>query len=177
MSKRKAEVTLLCEDSQHECFFLKLLRSRGRQYREIRVRRPNSSSGSAEQYVRDHFGPYTRAHRRRIVRGQASGLLAAIDADTGTVQQHYDELLSQLDPPRGGVEKIAVFVPRRNIETWIKYLGGEQVSETARYPKLPQARDCYPAVDRFLEIARTRVPSDCPDSLRRAIQDEYPRLP
>ena len=74
-------------------------------------------------------------------------------------------------------EKIAVFVPRRNIETWIKYLGGEQVSETARYPKLPQARDCYPAVDRFLEIARTRVPSDCPDSLRRAIQDEYPRLP
>lgn len=147
--------------------------------RRIRVRPYPEGRGAGEAFVRQHFPAEAAEQRRRATRMKC-GLLTAIDADTRTVDERYDELLGQLDRPRGADEKIAVFVPKRNIETWVAYLrDGGPLDETKPYPKLDKGRlrECYPAVDRLLEITREGIPDDCPDSLRRAVTDEMPRLP
>jgi hypothetical protein len=44
--------------------------------------------------------------------------------------------------PRKASERVAIFVPARNIETWLAYLDGQDVDETTPYPRLPREREC-----------------------------------
>jgi len=63
-------------------------------------------------------------------------------------------------------------IPRRNIETWIHHLSGQTVDEATTYPKLDREGACQPGVDRLVAIFRSgEIPGDCPDSLRRAIEE------
>ncbi|NSW58454.1 MAG: hypothetical protein HPY44_20790 [Armatimonadetes bacterium] len=175
---RGAEVVLLCEDKQHDCFFRRLLKLLG--YGRIRVREdyPKGGGEAGEGFVRREFAAEAKWQRRRASRMKC-GLLVVIDADSRSVDQRRNDVLGPLDPPRAANENIAIFVPKRNIETWIAYLkDGVAVDEVSPYRRYPGCESkCHPAVDRFLEIARTGVPSDCPDSLCRTIREEYPRLP
>lgn len=62
-------------------------------------------------------------------------------------------------------ERIAVLLPRRNIETWIHFLNGEQVDETTVYPKLPRESECHAAVDRLAAKGEYNLSPDVPESL------------
>lgn len=179
MSKRKADAVILCEDKQHESYFKRLLKQTKR-FDYVRISPyPKKGMGSGEAYVRAEFPSEVRDQRRR----PSVRLLVAMDADNRTVEQSYRELLDQLDKQRSKDERIAVFIPKWEIETWIEYLlhGGPVDEERSDYPKLRgRESECHPAADRLFEIVRgfaqDGLPDDCPPSLRRAITDECPRL-
>jgi hypothetical protein len=106
--------------------------------------------------------------------------VAVIDADTDTVTQRLTELdLALADDGqqnRQPQEKIAVFIPKRNIETWIHYLMGEVVDEQTNYRKLPKESDCRPYVENLARnICLTGLSSDAPPSLQTAC-DELQRI-
>ena len=170
----------MCEDKQHESFFRRLLTASGFPRHKITVRKYPSGKGAGEKHVRDKFPIEVRQHRRRATH-MLCCLLAVADADKRSVDQRHAELWGALTPARSADERIAVFIPKRNIETWIHYLLGKgPVDEETAYTKLARPSECHPGVDRLVELARGHaqegLPDDCPPSLRRAITDECPRL-
>jgi hypothetical protein len=74
-------------------------------------------------------------------------------------------------------ERVAIFVPARNIETWLAYLGGQTVNENDTYPRLERERDCQRYVERLYEMCQQgalREPS--PPSLEAACTEYRSRL-
>jgi hypothetical protein len=68
---------------------------------------------------------------------------------------------------------VAVAVPRRNIETWIRYLNDEDVDEQTMYPKLRRDRECNQAVLRLVNLCKTiGLRDNAPPALMHAC-DEY----
>lgn len=180
MGRRRASVVILCEDRQQEVFIRRALREEGYDTRKIRVKRPDPGSQSAEQYVRERYPGEVRAQRTQSQYRTVS-LVTMIDADTRTVEERHQDLEEELHkhrmPRREPTERIAVLVPKRNIETWIHYLFGNAVDEATEYPKLKHESECQPAVVRFVEICKpgASVPDDCPPSLQRA-REEWQRI-
>lgn len=177
MSRQGAEVVVLCEDKQQAVFLRRLLKARG--YFRIRVREDYPEGrGAATAYVIRRF-PSEAGEQRASASHMRQGLAVAIDADDRTTDQRFADLWRGVARPRGTDEKIAVFIPKRNIETWIHYLlGRPDVNEQDTYPKLrDRERDCQPAVARFAGMAREPAPPDgCLPSLVRGLA-EVRRLP
>ena len=144
MAVRKAKLVLLCEDSQHEAFVRRFLEAAGWDRRAIRVEK--AQRGSGEQWVRQRYPVELRARRS----GPATALVVVVDGDGRTVAQRLQELnascRSENVATRDAGEPVAIFVPCRNIETWIAYLDGDSVDEQRAYPRLRRERDCAPAV-------------------------------
>ncbi len=176
MSIRRVKIVLLCEDSQHEAFTRRFLKGMGWNTREIRVEKSPSALGSAEQWVREKFSDELSVYRQR--RQQAtSALIAMIDADTKSVQDRINDFEAACNSRqiafRAADEAVAIAVPKRNIETWIRYLSGRPVNEQDAYPKLKRERKCKPAVDRLVQLCRsTGLTPDAPQALATAC-DEY----
>ena len=172
MSSRRVKVVLLCEDTQHEAFARRFLKGMGWETREMRVEKGRKGLGSGEHWVRSQFPKELVAYRNRTTRA-ATALIAMIDADTGSVQDHINEMGDAC--AAGGVafrapgEAVAIAAPKRNIETWIHYLRGETVDEMTRYPKLPNPSECGDAVDALLEQCQGGgLKPGAPDSLALA---------
>jgi hypothetical protein len=165
------EVIVLCEDRQQEVFARYFLVRCGINPRRIRVKISPTGEGSGEQFVRRNYPREVKAFRSR--RYLNISLIVFIDADPDhTVQDRWVQLESELENAalerRKPDEKIAVFVPKRNIETWIYYLKGTEVNEDAKYPKLETVSSCKPDVQRLAENRNHPLPDAAPDSLKRA---------
>jgi hypothetical protein len=180
MTKRQAQVVILCEDRQQQTFIYRWLIGRGYTIRQIRLLPLPAGAGSGEQYVRSRYAAEVKALRARNYLNLA--LATAIDADHRTVDERHQELESELRSaaltPRNDQERIAVLVPKRNIETWIHYLFGTDVDEETIYPKLERERDCQSAVDHLLVLCQPAqsLSENCPASVSRGIV-ELLRLP
>jgi hypothetical protein len=105
-----------------------------------------------------------------------------IDADgrdtAARIDQLEEDAVAAGHPRRQGDERVAIFVPARNIETWIAYLDGESVNEKDCYPCLDRQRDCQRHVDNLYEMCQQgslRQPS--PPSLDTACMEYRSRLP
>ena len=86
------------------------------------------------------------------------------------------ECKQQEIPPREDTDPVVVVVPRRNIETWLAYLGGTSVNEVTVYPRLRRERDCDAHANRLYDMCRDeRLAEPAPPSLREAC-DEYRKL-
>lgn len=176
MSSRRVKIVLLCEDSQQEAFARRFLEGMGWNTRELRVEKSPSASGSAEQWVRERFPVELKIYRQRKAKA-ASGLIVMIDADAREVQDRINEFEEACNathvPYRTDDDAVAIAVPRRNIETWIHYLNGEQVGEEEAYQKLEKERLCQPAVNNLVRLCKTTgLAEDAPASLLAAC-DEY----
>ena len=173
MSKRRVKNVLLCEDRQHEAFFRYYLEQIGYNPRKLDVQK--ASTGSGEQWVRNRYPIELRAYRKHSE--DTHNLIVVIDGDGRSLEDRRAQLQSASSaeslPERGEDEAVSILVPRRNIETWIRYLQGEPVQEDHReaYPKLGRESDCYGAVDRLLAIRANNwmAPDDCPPSLRAGL--------
>jgi hypothetical protein len=177
MSRRTAKLVLLCEDAQHEAFARRFLVEEGWHPRAIRVQRSPRGRGAGEQWVRARYP--MELHTLRAV--HVSTVLAVmVDADGSTVQERVAALESSCAaagvPARKADDRVAIIVPRRNIETWLAYLDGEQVDESKVYPRLNRARDCINHVrvlKGMCDEGSLRVPA--PPSLDTACL-EYQRI-
>ena len=181
MSQRRVQIVILCEDRQQEVFARYFLEKRGfRGPFRPKICPPGSQAG--EQYARTHYPEEVKAYRQNRNR-VAIGLVVLIDADTGTLEARLNELASVLNKDkqekRGSNEAIAIFVPKRNIETWIHYLQGETVNEEAVYAKFKNNEAvCKTAVEDLADRCYSQsLPEDAPRSLQAACGELQRLLP
>lgn len=172
MSQRRVQIVILCEDRQQEVFARHFLKMRGFTG-IIRAKICPSGSQSGEQYVRTQYAAEVKAYRQN--RNRVSiGLVVLIDADTGTLQERLNQLADSLSEDsqseRRSDEAIAIFIPKRNIETWINYLQGEVVNEEDSYAKFENNEAfCKPYVENLAAECRSqKISENAPESLHVA---------
>jgi len=169
-------LVILCEDLQQEVFARQFFMSRGFLRHELDFKRSIRGKGSGEQYVRTRYVQEVKKFRQKSTYIRSIRLVVIIDADKHTVKERLNQLDSALEengqPKRQPNEKMAIFVPKRNIETWIHYLMGESVDEERAYRKLSREGECKPYVDQLVKkICPTGLPEDAPPSLHAACEE------
>ena len=176
--KRKVQIVLLCEDTQHETFARRFLEEMGWSTRRLRVEKAPAGRGSAEQFVRVRFPIELAAIRRQQL---AQVLIVILDGDNQGTQGRQAELdeacqSNQMEIRRLD-ERVLVLVPTWNIETWIAYLDGQTVDEArSNYPRLPRPRACQPHVETLAAMCQARMlRPPVPPSLESACT-EYARV-
>ncbi|MEG4810986.1 hypothetical protein QUA82_24620 [Microcoleus sp. F8-D3] len=181
MSQRRVQIVILCEDKQQEVFARYFLKKRGfTGLIRAKICPPGSQAG--EQYVRTEYPKEVKAYRQNKNR-VAIGLVVLIDADTGTLAARLNWLASVLDEHkqenRKPNEAIAIFVPKRNIETWIHYLQRETVNEEDDYAKFEKNEAaCKTAVEDLADRCYSQsLPEDAPRSLQAACGELQRLLP
>ncbi|AFY48125.1 hypothetical protein Nos7524_2282 [Nostoc sp. PCC 7524] len=169
MSQRRIQIVILCEDRQQEVFARYFLKQRGF---TGNIRTRFCPKGAGEQFVRESYAAEVKAFRSK---NYISGMLVVlIDADTKNVEdrlkQLNDALIKDLQKSRETDEAIAIFVPKRNIETWIHYLQGETVNEETVYAKFPHNESaCKPDVENLADKCRQgSLDANAPPSLQAA---------
>ena len=102
-------------------------------------------------------------------------LVVVIDADRMDFMERKNSLESSAEflasgqPGRQPEEKVAFFVPQRNIETWFKFLNGQEVSLQKDYKK-QIGPDETPAKSarRLVDICQNQAPANALNSLKDA---------
>ncbi|HEY85730.1 MAG TPA: hypothetical protein G4N96_11545 [Chloroflexi bacterium] len=175
MSKQQTQFVILCEDTQQEVCVRHFLLERGVHRRKIRVRKNPKGRGAGEQFVRELYSLEVREYRRRSTY-QTVALVAVMDADTRTVANSMswlDQMLvDDFQQQRSADERIALLVPKRNIETWIQYFKTDVADENEIYPGLNRAGDCKIDVQRFAKTdCFNNLPATAPPSLHSACDE------
>lgn len=169
-------VILLCEDAQTDTFVRRFLKRR--KFRHFKSSGFPHGSGSGEQWVRERY-PHELQAIRQI---PDACLIVVTDADVHSTESRRAQLDAECDkkgiPRRNEGDRVLVIVPRRNIETWLAYLAGDEVDEETRYPRLKREGDCDRHAEELFRMCheRQRLREPAPPSLREACDDEYPRL-
>ncbi|AFZ24350.1 hypothetical protein Cylst_2111 [Cylindrospermum stagnale PCC 7417] len=178
MSQRRLQITILCEDRQQEVFVRYFLKKRGF---TGNIKPIICLQGAGEQLVRDNYPKEVKAYRSK---NYLSGMLVVlIDADNGTVENRLRQLNNALiedsQEPRQPNERIAIFVPKRNIETWVHYLQGETVNETDAYTKFRENEAiCKPGVEQLAtQCSQGNLDVNTPPSLQAACGELQRLLP
>ena len=167
MTQNRQTITILCEDLQQYVFARYFLQKKGLIGQFVDKSCP-SGKQSGEQYVRDRYAAEVKAHRSKSNHLNIC-LIVVIDADKSTVVDRIKQLDSVLEEKRDRKEKIAIFVPKRNIETWIHYLqSGEPVDEVAAYSKLVNQGECKPFVEKLSEQCGQSLSPNAPPSMHEA---------
>jgi hypothetical protein len=172
MGSRRVNTVILCEDLQQAVFVRRFLIGAGRaEPRAIAIKHCPKGRGCGFQHVLENFPTEVKAFRSKSSYLTLC-LIVVIDADNCSVEQRIcqldDCLRSTGQSLRTDEERIVILIPKRNIESWIYYLMGQEVDETTTYNKLTQETDCLPAVRRLVEWFRSDIPIEAPDSLKRA---------
>ena len=173
MTTRKTRFVVLCEDKQQEVFARKYLKARNIRYKVTYNTCPKGKQ-AGEHHVRKEYAREVQELRRRPNENVA--LIVIIDADTGPVANRIQQLDQQLSQAglqkREEHERIAIFVPKRNIETWIAFAAGEAVDELTTYRKLEKESDCAPSVQHLAhQICPSGLSTDAPQSLHFACNE------
>ena len=173
-------VVILCKDRQQEAFARRFLAQAGRGLRVQRVEVSPKGRGSGEQFVRARFAKELAYYRSRQHRVEQA-LIVMIDADLHTlaerIKQVEDAAVEGGQDVRKAGERVAVFVPARNIETWIAYLDGQTVNEDDPYPRLHRERDCQSHVNTLFHMCqRGELRQPAPSSLKAACIEYQDRL-
>ena len=179
----RVKMVVLCEDKQQEVFARYFLKKRGFTG-NIRFFPCPGGSQSGEQFVRSRYPLEVKEYRKQA-NHLSVGLVVLIDADTKTIQERLQQLDDALrensQPLRQQNEKIAIFVPKRNIETWIHYLQGENVDENTEkpYPKFPNNESiCKPYIEELVsQCSQGNLNENAPLSLQAACGELQRILP
>ncbi|MBK1989713.1 hypothetical protein A0J48_019610 [Sphaerospermopsis aphanizomenoides BCCUSP55] len=180
MSQKRVQIVILCEDKQQEVFAIHFLQKRGFII-DRNIRTEICPKGAGEQFVREKYAKEVVEYRRQKNK-RAGMLIVLIDADKKTIeerlQQLNDTLKENSQSLRQANEAIAVFIPKRNIETWINYLQGNNVDEETEYPKLKKQSECKPNVEQLVnQCYQGTLDNNAPPSLKAACGELQRILP
>jgi hypothetical protein len=160
---------VLAEDRRHQNFVRRYLKRR-RYDGEIRLENVPSGRGCGEQWVRENYARAVGAYRARSSRAKTA-LIVIVDADTSEVSWRVRQLKEALgNNERKSAEAIVHFIPKRNIETWILHLSGEQVDEEADHRNRDVDAMITAAAAVFHEWT-AQPPASCLPSLSAALQE------
>jgi hypothetical protein len=172
VAERIAEIVILAEDLNQSNFVRHFLKRKGHHARRIRAVTVPQGKGSGEQHVRTSYPTEVQYYRNRASHRTAA-LVASVDADVLSVTDRMAELESALknagEIARNADEAIALFIPKRNIETWIQCLLGARVNEIEDYKSIGDVQDkIKPAARTFFDWCRPKfsVPAHCVESLQ-----------
>jgi hypothetical protein len=167
MTQNRQSIVILCEDKQQYLFARYFLQKKGFTG-EFFPKFCLKGKQSGEQYVRENYAAQVKGYRSQKNRKKIC-LVVVIDADTLTVAERIRQLEMTLQEKRHREEKIAIFVPKRNIETWIHYLqSGEPIDEIVAYSKLANQGECKPFVEKLGNQCVLGLPSNAPPSMHDA---------
>jgi hypothetical protein len=180
MVSRRVRVVVLCEGEQDFRFAYRCLVECGWRRDQIAAKFSPPGKGSAYDYVLAQYPVEVRANRQG--QGQRD-LLVLIDADTrredGRRKQVEQHLRRAREPARGDSERIALWVPTRQLETWVHFLMHGVADEQTDYKRLHKVRDedRPPAAQKFARLlARGQpLPPGAVPSMQRAVK-EFERL-
>jgi len=173
MSKYKSQIMILCEDKQQQVFARSFLLGIGFHHRRLYFRICPRGKQSGEQFVRQNYPSGVRAYRSKK-NHLLIGLVVMIDADNDTVEKRLQELDSSLASDSQEIRQqngnIVIFIPKRNIETWIHYLMGKEVDEETVYTKLQKEGDCKIYINELLKSCHIHndLEQNAPPSLHKA---------
>lgn len=197
---RSVDTLILCEDTQAQVFILDALDAAGLDCRVRIIPFPGRVFQEGEygkksvdgwticacgsQHVRENYPSAVASRRRQAgrLRIQGSRLIVHIDVDNTTLggrtvsDRRLELEKSCLDAGVSPVEEnepVIHLIPRRNIETWIRFfLNGPPVDEQTDYGHLSRPSDASPAAEAFVAYARNHtLPSDAPASLIPSLQE------
>ncbi len=133
---KPSEVIVLAEDRRQQNFARGFLKSWGYKNRKVRFLDLPAGRGAGAQYVRERFPDELRALRKKL-NMTAKALVVLIDADQRTTLEIRQALNAQLDStdtdPIQTDEPVCLFIPKRNVETWVVCLLDGQANETDDY--------------------------------------------
>lgn len=180
MVARDLRVTVLAEDTTHHNFVRQWLRAEGVDTKHRFIAVPAGVGGAGEKHVRERFADEVTYYRQKA-NSQRIGLVVVIDADAETVARRRVQLAEQLKTagigPCAAGERIAILVPRRNVETWLTFFdGSDSVDEETDYkrPHAPPSH-CREAGSAFADLLnREPRPGDLPSLV--AAREEAARL-
>ena len=176
---RHADIIILCEDRAHDNFVRYHLKKRRFNHRQLRTI-PWGRLGSGQQFVLQKYASEVQTYRSKA-NHLSCALLTVIDADTQEVQRIHHRLEEQLQNAnlenRKANERIAILVPKRNIETWIVYLQGTSVNEKKDYKGCHLAKNYKQAGIALAEQIGQEPEAGCPESLQLARSELKHRLP
>ena len=136
----QTQAILLCEDDRHYSFGLAAMDEFGIDKRKLRLRKSPGGKGSAYTWVLKNFPIELQEYRKRS-NFQNLSLFVIIDEDGQSVDLRRRQLAQTVAEnglaPVGDDERVYVFVPTRNIETWAVWCRGDQVDEYVDYSKKP----------------------------------------
>jgi hypothetical protein len=125
------EVTILCEDIDQERFIREYLICRGLE--EHKIKDFGNPKGreikNNNALIVKHYPDIIKSYRKRR-KSKNSAVVVMIDADKDSLYDRIRSLNIALDETAGNLnkdprlpdEKVAIFVPARNIETWFYYI-------------------------------------------------------
>ncbi|MDM8550014.1 hypothetical protein QUF72_08060 [Desulfobacterales bacterium HSG2] len=172
---RKFRVTILCEDIAHHRFIREYLICQGLNKRDI-LDFGNVKSRNNGSVIR-HYPDLVREYRKKK-NYQNIALVVMLDADGESAEYRLRAFGMKLDrgktrlnqKTRWDNERIAIFIPARNIETWIHYsLGDMDCNEDDDYKKYYTADDAGKAAKIFAnKICVDGLPQNALSSLHHA---------
>jgi hypothetical protein len=185
LPERIANKIVLAEDVEQQNLVRRYLQRCGHESRECRfVPLPaRGPGGSGEKYVRDQYPQQVQACRSSLGRRATALLVVIADADRETTERRAAQLANALQAAGmhalANIEPIAVLIPKRHVETWIRALLGNQVDEEADYTRpAPPAKEIKDAAAKLHEWTRPGANSrpTSPASLTASIP-EWRKIP
>jgi hypothetical protein len=176
MTKRSADILVLCEDLQQFVFVRRFLMANGWDNRRIRANISPFARGSAEQFVREQFPLELKAYRSRSGNMKAA-LFVVTDADprreiTDRMNDFKASCKDHRIEFRKKNEKVVFVIPKMNIETWFQYLAGESFDEAIDYRHLNRESDCFAFVETLAEMCRNNsMKQPVPPSLEETCKE------
>jgi cellulose synthase/poly-beta-1,6-N-acetylglucosamine synthase-like glycosyltransferase len=164
----KAQVFILCEDTVHYHFARKYFELQGFNSKKItgKYNPKGISVGSGAEYVKENYAREIKAFHSKVNHLDYI-LVVIIDDDT---KEHIKSLYQIYTPLEN--EKVLIFSPKRNIESWFYYIDGNNVSESEDYKK--NYRNTKPtefAKKLKEEICAIGLPENAPSSLHHACKE------
>jgi uncharacterized protein YdiU (UPF0061 family) len=135
MSKRVSQTILLCEDEAHERFIKAFMKRCGLRTDPPYVKSLVASRmqhGGNDHWILNAFPVQLHACRQRQKKAETL-LIVALDADDHTLEERRRQLLDRVTAAGydafAANERAILLIPKRSVETWIRALRGEQVTE------------------------------------------------
>lgn len=153
---RGVRFTVLVEDRALERFVRECLYALGVHTREIRFIPFPVGRGSAKHWIDREYPTQVQAHRRRS--SENIVLIVGTEADELTVERRLQRVANTLEaagmPARTSQERIAIWVPRWHIETWLLFLIGYEVDESTNLKDRAGEVDIKAAAREFVRRFR-----------------------
>ncbi len=127
----KYQYYILCEDAQMDSFINSFLKCNNINTRKRYTIPIPAGEGSGEAFVRSHLPREVRMlHVKKYIN---IVVIACTDADKLTVADREQKLVDQVkkEMPKWDYtnEMLLIWIPKREIETWIEYFKGGEVDE------------------------------------------------
>lgn len=167
-----SQVFILCEDTVHYHFAKKYFELLGINSRKIMGKHnpKGRSVGSGAVYVKEHYKEEVDVFHSKVNHLNYV-LVVIVDDDT----KDNIKNLYQIYKP-SVTEKILIFSPKRNVESWFYYIDGNSIDENEDYKKhYKNAKPTEYAKKLKNEICVNGLPENAPSSLHHAC-DELKRL-